>query len=131
MGFNFDIYPKLVGSNCVADRFNAYVVTPDGLLYKCWNDVGITEESIGFITDDGKVVHNSKIAKWLAYDPFSIDECLECKVFPLCGGGCAYKRLNSKRDLCISWKYNIEELLRLYYITKKKEKGGDKNEVPL
>ncbi|MCX7996024.1 MAG: SPASM domain-containing protein [candidate division WOR-3 bacterium] len=129
MNFNFDIYPKLVGSNCVADRVNAYVVAPDGFLYKCWNDVGIRDESVGFIADNGKVVHNFKITKWLAFDPFDLNECSECKVFPLCGGGCAYKRLNSQGDLCVSWKYNIEELLKLFYLSKKKKKGGDKYEV--
>ncbi|MEO0128578.1 MAG: radical SAM protein [candidate division WOR-3 bacterium] len=129
-GFNFDIYPKLVGSNCIADRINAYVIAPDGLLYKCWNDVGIIAESIGFITDDGKIVHNHNIVKWLAYDPFNIKECQECKIFPLCGGGCAYKRLNSKGNLCVSWKYNIEEFLKLYYLSKKCRKEVIKYEVP-
>lgn len=129
--FTFDIYPKIAGSVCVADRSNAFVVGPDGSLYKCWNDVGIEEESIGFINDVGNAVLNEKVIKWLAYDPFETPKCKNCKFLPLCGGGCPYKKLKSIKDTCVSWRYNLEDMLKLYYyVQESKKKGGDKNGVP-
>ncbi len=127
-GFRFKIYPRLVGSSCMADRINAYVIAPDGYLYKCWNEVGIETESIGFIDDRGKIKHNNKMVKWLADDPFEIIKCIRCKIFPLCGGGCPYKRKHRIAEICVSWKYNLKEMLNLYY--RCQQKGGDKNEVP-
>jgi len=130
-GFHFNVYPKLVGSSCVADRLNAYVVAPDGLLYKCWNDPGFSEESIGFIDKNGNIKHNKKIIKWLAYDPFEVNECRECKFLPICGGGCVYKRLKGQCDVCGSWKYNLKDILNFFYLLyqAKTMKGGDKNDI--
>ena len=32
---------------CGAISLNSFVIGPDGALYKCWNDIGYSERSIG------------------------------------------------------------------------------------
>ena len=34
-------YPRLTNNFCGADLKNSYVIDSEGLLYKCWNDVGV------------------------------------------------------------------------------------------
>lgn len=94
---------------------NAYLVAPDGSLYKCWNDAGVEQEAVGFISTDGQIRHNFKITKWLAHEPFDILECKKCKFLPICGGGCLYKQLRGEDNLCVSWKYSLKEMLNLFY----------------
>ena len=50
-------YPELVYSVCSAECLSGLVIDSDGGLYKCWNDIGIADRSIGKITEDG-TAHN-------------------------------------------------------------------------
>ncbi|TLU58263.1 MAG: SPASM domain-containing protein, partial [Chlorobium sp.] len=53
-------------------------------------------------------------------DPYIDPVCLECKVLPLCGGGCPSKRLRAKQfgekgvEFCSPFKVNIITSLERY-----------------
>ena len=58
-------------------------------------------------------------------DPLLDEKCHNCELFPICNGGCPYKRLenvfaNEKYDTCHIAKGRIKEFLKLYYEYKKK-----------
>lgn len=122
------MFPKLRISNCMADALNAYIIDCDGLLYKCWNDVGIKNECVGFIDDSGRMQLNNKLAVWLGWDPFVLDGCKDCKFLPLCLGGCPYKQIKGLSKSCVGWKYNIQEILNLIYLSKLKNINKSKEE---
>jgi len=50
-------------------------------------------------------------------------ECRECQILPICMGGCPYIALKEgmkDKGECIDWKYNLKEMLSLYYLKKKR-----------
>lgn len=116
-GFNLAKYPRPRLHYCGADEVNAYVVGPAGYLYKCWSDPGNRDEAVGHISDSEKRRENN-VFKWLAWDVFEREECRECTLLPICMGGCPYAGLRLKshtRGACDSWRYNLLDMLKLYY----------------
>lgn len=92
---------------CGAISLNSFVIGPDGEVYKCWNDIGYSERSIGNLRNGIKL--NNKFVEWLSYKPVKCVECNECGLFPVCFGGCAaFKEKN-----CTSMKWNVEDVLSL------------------
>lgn len=112
-------YPSLKGSFCCADSLASFVITSDGYIYKCWEDVGILELAVGNLMDNddtailnqGKYIRN--LHRYIMYDPTEDVMCKECKFLPICMGGCPVKRLNG-RERCISFKYNFEQKILQY-----------------
>lgn len=82
-------------------------IGPDGALYKCWNDIGYSERSIGNLEKGIKLTN--KFVEWLSYDVVKDQECKDCSFFPVCYGGCAAY----KNKICSSVKWNAEEMLEL------------------
>lgn len=111
---------------CVAKSYNSYVISPDNLLYKCWEVVGDKKYSIGSIE---KGLDIEKLILWLnenAYDKAeSYENCKNCLIFPYCFGGCpAYKIyedavMDKKYDFgCFQWRYNLKDFIRLFIDSK-------------
>jgi uncharacterized protein len=116
-------FPHMVTSGCTMTKRNAYVVGPDGELYKCWNDVGEPEEVIGnvssFLNWNTALVAEGMVGASYLEDP----ECQKCFFFPICDGGCAKMRMlnkrdGEKRDTCSYFKDHIKTLLELHYEKK-------------
>lgn len=117
------IYPLgAVFSICSANTRNSYVIGPQGELYKCWEDVGRQEMIIGSIHDDDPITNRELVALYsVGTDPYRDAECLECAVLPICGGGCANRRLRVKHfnekglEYCSLYKENLIAYLIEYY----------------
>jgi uncharacterized protein len=77
---------------CSATRERSMCIGPDGLLYKCVEDVGLTGRAYGSVHLEGHVKPGN-LLPWLTYDGFRYDRCRRCPVLPQCAGGCAHKRL--------------------------------------
>jgi uncharacterized protein len=103
-----------VGAPCTAVRRNELIVGSRGELYKCTETVGDPAEVIGNLADWPRT--NDRLSKWLAYDPFSDDDCRSCRALPVCMGGCAYHsmdpRLHDTR--CSTFRFTHEEQVRSY-----------------
>ncbi len=84
------------GGYCEADILGNMVVDLNCNIHKC--TVGFDEEHrVGRILPGGKVETNMPLlAEWVANDPFSREECLECKVLPMCLGGCTFGKICNK-----------------------------------
>ncbi len=98
-------------SICGAVSANSFLIDPLGDIYKCWNDVSNKMKSIGNISD--KSIINNEHIKWLNYNPINKQECKECKLLPICMGGCPYKSLNSSSLQCSVQKYNLRNKLEM------------------
>lgn len=106
---------------CYADNINSFIVDPTGSLYKCWTDLGNTNRSIGNILNfKNENIHsiNDISADYIFWSPFDHKECLECKILPLCMGGCPKRGLMKKNVECSPLKYNLIENLKLLCATE-------------
>jgi uncharacterized protein len=83
---NFPI--RLKPGYCEADYSNHFVVDPKGDLFKC--TVSFQPElRVGRIQEDGDAVFDlPKLSIWLSKDPFSRKKCQDCRILPICMGGC-------------------------------------------
>lgn len=122
------VYPAMQTPGCVLTRRNAFVVGPDGEIYKCWDDVGNLEKAVGNLRrfDDwnlGMIAEGMTGCSYLD-DP----ECKECFYFPICNGGCHRVRQNNlhtdeKQSTCTYFRGNIENFLELFYEERKRRNG--------
>ena len=109
-GFVLNNRPLLVTGYCGADRSNSFLIDPKGNLGKCWNSVGVEKEKVGSVYDNAL---NDNYVSWLSYDPFQDPECVDCKILPICMGGCPYDTIIVSKKVCKTIRYNLIESLKL------------------
>lgn len=121
-----NFYPKPIGNYCGADYGQGYVIDPKGNLYKCWSDIGRKERRIGtlgqwtsekYIFDKKSDITHTQVQKMMSeytmYDPTEDSHCMECKILPLCMGGCPRSRIE-KKPVCDQYRYSIQEYMEAY-----------------
>lgn len=98
---------------CGAVNLFSYVVDPLGDLYKCWDNIGHKNEKVGNISKPIKI--EGKLLKWLSHDCLTDHDCRECKVLPVCMGGCPNKAITfgSEGKNCDHLKYVSDDYLSL------------------
>ncbi len=123
------VMTKPVYTFCGANSLNYYVIDSKASLLKCYHDFGAAEaRGIGRIGEDGNeiVTNPYNLMKWLGWDPFTINECRECKVLPLCMGGCSHKIMNSGMNIekgCLKLRFSMEEIVDLFAETITSQRG--------
>ncbi len=123
-GWSVSLRPRLKSGVCLADQVNCYLIDPAGNLAKCWNCAGVEEERTGTIFEEQP---HDNLYRWLSFDPFEDPECLDCKMLPICMGGCPYDKVIGGGKDCFSQKYNLIDRQKLRIDGWKKadsEKGG-------
>jgi uncharacterized protein len=118
-------YPGIAYA-CLANQVNAYVMDPDGDLYKCWSEIGDKPARIGNIAgfrQRGREERMKEI-RWLTWDPFQYPDCVQCRLLPVCMGNCSYRAMfvNSGKPDCAEWKYSLEHYVRDRYNREKEIK---------
>ena len=102
-------YPKL-GNNvgCGYGVYkNAWVISYNGDIFRCWESVGQNEHKVGTITDLLKDFGHSIFEKTkLDNKTFENWGCFDCKYFPICGSRCPWDFLKNRR--CTEWKNTLE-----------------------
>lgn len=125
------IFPTAPNAGCTLTKRNAFVVGPDGELYKCWDDVGLPHKIVGTL-DIANNWNMPLIAEGMvAASYLESQECRDCLFFPICDGGCHRVRqdnLHREKQVssCTYFKDNLETLLELFY--EKRLELGKKNE---
>jgi uncharacterized protein len=104
--------PK-AGPVCGTTTGRMYVIDPKGLISRCWDSVGAPEESVGSILDTEclKCIQLNEVSRRIdAFSPFAIPQCIECRVLPLCHGGCCHLPIFGRGGYmsCDDIKYMIE-----------------------
>ena len=100
MGFSKIAIPSYQLNYCTADNVHSLVLLPERKIHKCWHMVGVDNEVVGKLTRDGELKYNEKYYKWLAYDPIDDQKCQNCKLLPLCMGGCPKNKLIDNSQKC-------------------------------
>jgi uncharacterized protein len=120
-GFYRIEYPSLAaGGHCGADSAYSFVIAPNGLLFKCWEELGLSDEdSVGsLLTDEVTPRQRMNLAQYCNWDPFEKSGCTACDILPICMGGCPHRAIaetDSDRGYCCSWKYNLRDMLLMRY----------------
>lgn len=108
------IYPKPKSHYCIADGSSGWVIDDKGFIYKCWNDIGNQERSIGNINSNTNQLQNTDfIQKYFSFDPMSNSQCKDCKLLPVCMGSCPHDRTEN-RFSCDQRKYYLHDYLLIY-----------------
>lgn len=111
--------PKYRRHSCVASKYWAFVVGPEGELYKCWRMVGNKDQVIGNV--NSLYINMAKFSRYLTGADYTTDaKCLSCEYITLCGGGCPLVRMRNKyEDLymnhCCPEKTHMEQLMEMRY----------------
>lgn len=118
-----NLYPHSDRSFYTCMDNNAYVIDPNGFLYKCWGDVGIEGRAIGSLNDG---ITNYRIVSqfMVGTDKFSDRKCMECPFLPICDGGCNLYRIGKMEkgipyDVCNLDEEGLTRFIELYYETLK------------
>ena len=98
---------------CEADDPGYYTIDPLGNIYLCVHDYK-PEFAVGHVRNG---IYQLKEPNYLAFREVSVlddNECLECKVLPICNGGCRKMRLEGKKQ-CIFEKDNLDLYIENIY----------------
>lgn len=88
--------PSRVRQSCTADSRNGFVIGADGLIYRCWDDIG--QEQLAYSSLDGAVSNPGIYCQYLTHDPTLDEQCSQCKLLPVCMGGCPRIAADSKAE---------------------------------
>ena len=109
-GFYVDLTVCFNPAICGAVCAGSFVVDPEGYLYKCWDEIGMRERSVGTLADGAKM--KAQLVQWLNYEP-SDHECEECFAYPSCMGGCPNHALYGGSKRCASQRYQVRQRMIL------------------
>ena len=97
--------------HCLADFTDFYFIDPDGNVFLCPKSF-MSEDSAGSIVNgDLKLKNTGDYYDWYAANPFNDQECMECKILPMCCGGCRKKRVAGCRG-CLEEKEALDLFVR-------------------
>lgn len=93
--------PNTLRGSCYADKKNQATINYNGEVYKCTARDFKSENREGVLDDAGKISWNSKREDRLTVK-LKNKPCLNCKILPLCNGGCSQHALESNgEDFCV------------------------------
>jgi len=104
--------PKAVPCGAVTHR--QWVIDSEGYLYRCQELMGRPGRACGHVstgwTPAAKDAH-----EWHAFDPTNEPICRDCRVLPLCMGGCIADHVRDPQcpPRCRAIRYSLEKRLRL------------------
>jgi uncharacterized protein len=102
-------------SYCGATNGGLYVIDHKGDVSRCYISAGVAQEKIGNVHDLARIATQAiptgtaADQAWREYTPFNYESCRECRVLPLCMGGCSHARVlhDAIHPPCESIKHNI------------------------
>lgn len=97
-----------VVDSCYADKHNSSTINYNGEVFKCTARDFTEANSLGIIDEDGTIKWNDEY-KLRQNAKFKNPPCLECRLLPICNGGCsqhAYENLGSENGYCV---FNFNE----------------------
>ncbi len=103
---------------CMYRSENQFAIDPEGNIYKCIENLGNNHLSVGNILEKNISLTRLSEAAF-EEDPFLDEECSNCNVFPICGGGCPLDRIRNKKEkkktYCSFYKTKLVDLLPILY----------------
>lgn len=93
--------PQNVRNSCYGDKFNHCLINYNGEVFGCTARDFTNDYSLGKLMSDGTIQYDMKTLERRHNSKFSTDLCRQCRIAPLCGGGCKQRAMeNSDPDKC-------------------------------
>ncbi|MBB6463542.1 radical SAM/SPASM domain-containing protein [Flammeovirga kamogawensis] len=106
-----------VKNSCYADKINSATINYNGDLFKCTARDFVTQNREGYLSKDGILIWENNSLERRMNAKFKNKPCLECKILPLCNGGCsqhAIEHIESGEEYCVYFG-DIEEKNKIIY----------------
>jgi uncharacterized protein len=99
-----------VRNSCYADKSNQVLVNYNGDVYKCTARNFTKENREGVLLEDGSISWNVKFDIRMDVK-FKNSPCLDCKIMPICGGGCSQMAIEGMgQNYCI-YEFNENKMV--------------------
>ena len=111
----YPFYPTPKANFCSSVQLNMFVIRPNGTIDKCWDCESMPVGNV----HDGLAYNKAteyNLAKWVTWDALVDNECKNCRVLPLCMGGCPYFSMVCKKKHCLKWKFDIDKIIKQKYL---------------
>ena len=106
----------VLGSYCYGDLRNSVVINYNGDIFKC---TAVDFENTlrdGYLNTKGEIVWENNSLEKRMKAKYSNKPCLECRIMPICHGGCSSKPLEKGTDYCI---FDFDEDKKLKAVEEK------------
>lgn len=70
-------------------------------MFKCESYIDSDGKSVGYINEDGDIIENENAILWDQIHFINLpqnEKCKECKLLPICQGGCVRLRIEGKNE---------------------------------
>lgn len=95
---------------CYGDLVNECIVNYNGDIYKCTARDFTQSNRLGYLTENGDIKwNNPNFIEQRLQDKFNKRICKRCRIFPICGAGCAQTALEAEKNKCIRCKDEQEK----------------------
>ncbi|MDE6083078.1 MAG: SPASM domain-containing protein, partial [Muribaculaceae bacterium] len=114
-GIKFHGFPKNQTGGCTATSAMSLVVGANGHIYKCWEDVGRENLTVGSVLMENQGNQDILADYLINGSKFSNEECKSCSYLPICSGGCPKDRIlnkNIKPHQCSIYSINEGKLVK-------------------
>ena len=101
--------------HCCAERHSAFVIDPNGYVYKCWNEIGDIERAIANVGNEGFDFSVAGVGVFSRSFPEESD-CGTCKFLPVCAGGCMAISRDIHRQSCDPVRFNLRDIVIERYL---------------
>lgn len=120
----FAVLPEPINKWCNVANNNSVIIDPQGNIFACDSIISDKHESIGKIEPDGEITYNSREKKWreTIFQSDKYPKCQQCKLLPVCLGGCTRERLK-KGVGCCTWTVNYIEAMMEEYCRRSQKEG--------
>lgn len=128
-----ELYRKKLNARfpgCASTTRMCAVILPEGRLVRCWNQVQDPSDSYS-VSKQGLLASYELWRKW---NPFHIPECSECRMLPICGGGCPDRSMKTGKPQCRFTPGGFEDFIHENFKARKnsarKEVSHDSYQPP-
>lgn len=87
---------------CYADKLHEAIVNYNGDVFKCTARDFLTENRCGYLKDDGEIEWENDIFARQTSAKMKKEVCKDCRILPICGGGCSQKSIETQsKNRCL------------------------------
>ena len=98
-----------VRQSCYGDKINHTLINYDGYVYGCTARDFTEANSIGVLNIDGSIDYKKEVYHDRNKSKLSKKICRECRVAPICGGGCKQRAYEDKDNPNCTFGYTEED----------------------
>ena len=97
----YNMYLDSVRNSCYADKKHQAIINYNGDVFKCSARDFTPENREGILKKDGTIEWNEKYYARMNIK-FKNPPCMECKILPICNGGCSQKAIECQnKNYCV------------------------------